>query len=67
MPYQITFVSMVYPKNQFPMAKRPVPIEFRQKVAHLGVTGGAHDVGDCPVTIRLGAFGIVSLKLIVVD
>ena len=33
------------------MAKRPVTIEFKQKVAHLGVTGGAHDLGDCHVTL----------------
>ena len=39
------------PKKSIPHAKRPVPIEFRQKVEHLGVTGGAHDVGDCRVTL----------------
>ena len=41
---------MVYPKNLFPMAKRPIPIASRQKVAHPGVPGGANDVVDGPVT-----------------
>jgi len=47
-PTKLHLFQLYTQKINAPWLKISVPREFRQMVAHLGVTGGTHDVGDGP-------------------